>query len=169
METNMDRMTLEEFIADIREDQPVLRDGHELGLIIDETNGESDRLARYLAKIGMLAPSVTVGINDLLQPAEVFNAISRRNNGDTLVLIQTEQPMYPQHYKALQSLVAYHALEEWKDGGNERGMVQFIEQTRFVLVLSREAFEQTIKTYPPIRGILGACLSLDDVREKEGV
>jgi hypothetical protein len=47
--------------------------------------------------------------------------------------------------------------------------VQFIEQTRFVLVLSREAFEQTIKTYPPIRGILGACLSLDDVREKEGV
>lgn len=163
----MDRITLEEFIADIREDQPVLRDGHELGLIIDETNGQGDRLARYIAQIGAHAPSISVDIDDLLNPSEVLKTISRQNQGDALVLIQTGQPIFPQHYKALQSLVAYHALEEWKKGGTERDMVRFVEQTRFVLVLSREAFEQTMKSYPPIRGILGACLSLDDAREME--
>lgn len=165
----MHRATLAEFISDVREDEAVLRDGHELGLIVDETNGKSDRLSRYLIKIGELASSVSVGVDDLLKPAEFSRAISQQNNGDTLVLIQIDQPFCPQHYKALQSLVNDHALEEWKNGGSERDTVRFEEQTRFILVLSRETFEQTLKTFPPIRGILGACLSLDDEREREGV
>lgn len=165
----MHRATLAEFISDVREDEAVLRDGHELGLIVDETNGVSDRLARFLVKIGDFAPSISVGVDDLLKPAEFSRAISQQNNGDTLVLIQIDQPFCPQHYKALQSLVNDHALEEWKNGGSERDTVRFEEQTRFILVLSRETFEQTLKTFPPIRGILGACLSLDDEREREGV
>lgn len=169
MEEKMHRATLAEFISDVREDEAVLRDGHELGLIVDETNGVSDRLARFLVKIGDFAPSISVGVDDLLKPAEFSRAISQQNNGDTLVLIQIDQPFCPQHYKALQSLVNDHALEEWKNGGSERDTVRFEEQTRFILVLSRETFEQTLKTFPPIRGILGACLSLDDEREREGV
>ena len=169
MEEKMHRATLEEFISDVREDEAVLRDGHELGLIVDETNGVSDRLARFLVKIGDFAPSISVDVDDLLKPAEFSRTISQKNNGDTLVLIQIDQPFCPQHYKALQSLVNDHALEEWKNGGTERDAVRFEEQTRFVLVLSRVTFEHTLKTFPPIRGILGACLSLDDVREREGV
>ena len=78
----MERITLEEFISDIQEDQSVLRDGHELGLIIDESNGGSDRLARTMSAIAeqelipeawggdtitvQMAAQQNLGVDDLL-------------------------------------------------------------------------------------------------------
>lgn len=163
----MGSITLDELIADIREGQPILRDGHELGLIIDESNGLSDRLARAVSQIAKRTSSVSIMLDELLQPSEAAKAIAGANGGDTLVLLKADKPLGPEHYKHLQSLVAHHALEEWRNNGTEREMVRFDERSRFVLLLSREVFDAALTSFAPLPGILGVSLSLDDAREEE--
>lgn len=165
-EGSMERITLEEFISDIQEDQSALRDGHELGLIIDESDGGSDRLARTMSAIAEQAPSVLLSIDELLSPSRAKETVSSVNGGDTLVLVHASEPLLPKHYARLQGLVNFHALEEWRNNGTEREIVRFGDGSRFVLVLSRKLFEETLREYPQLRGILGISLSLDDARER---
>ena len=44
----MNRITLAEFIEEVRGDVSVLRDGHEFGLLIDESNGAGQNMPRIL-------------------------------------------------------------------------------------------------------------------------
>lgn len=163
----MERITLDEFIEDIRESRAILRDGYELGLIIDESDGRSDRADRTLSEIAKRTPSVSLAIDDLLAPSTAAKKIAETNGGKTLVLVKADKPLCPEHYQHLQSLVSHHALEEWHNNATEREMIRFNEGSRFVLALSRGALEGALKSFPPLRGILGVSLSLDDAREKE--
>lgn len=163
----MERITLDEFIEDIREGRAILRDGYELGLIIDESDGRSNRLERTESEIAKRTSSVSLAIDDLLAPSKAAKKIAGTNGGETLVLLKADRPLLPEHYKHLQSLVSHHALEEWHNNATEREMVRFNERSRFVLVLSRGVLEGALKSFAPLRGILGISFSLDDAREKE--
>ena len=163
----MDRITLNEFIEDIRESRSILSDGYQLGLIIDESNGESSRLSSTVSEIGRRTSSVSLGIDDLLSPSKAAKTIAASNGGETLVLLKADKPLLPEHYKHLQALVSSHSLEEWRNNGTQREMVKFSDESRFVLMLSREVFEAALKRFPPLPGILGASFSLDNVREQE--
>lgn len=163
----MERITLNEFIEDLKESRPILSDGLLLGLIIDESNGETELLSNAVLEIERRTSCVSVPIDALSRPSETANAIAAANGGDTLVLLHADRPLLPEDYKQLNSLVSQHALEEWHNNGSERNMVRFHDASRFVLVLTREVFETTLKRFPPIPGILGASLSLDTVFKME--
>ena len=134
---------------------------------IDESDGGSDCLARTMSAIAEQAPSVSLSIDELLSPSRAKETVSSVNGGDTLVLVHATEPLLPKHYARLQGLVNYHALEEWRNNGTEREIVRFGDGSRFVLVLSRKLFEETLREYPQLRGILGISMSLDDARKRE--
>lgn len=163
----MEKITINEFIEDLKESRPILSDGLLLGLIIDESNGETRLLSNTVSEIGRCTPCVSLPIDELCRPSRAVNAIAAANNGATLVLLHADRLLVPEDYKNLNSLVSHHALEEWHNNGTERNMVRFHAGSRFVLVLTREVFEATLKRFPPIPGLLGASLSLDTVCEKE--
>jgi hypothetical protein len=164
----MERISFEEFITDVKEHQSALHDGHDLGLIIDESNGSTDRVSRAVQAMSKQAPTIFFPVDALLKPSKIKAAISAVNGGEAVVFLKADVPLTTSHYAHLQGLVTSHALEEWHNQGTEREMVKFADQSRFVLVVSRNVFQEALKTFPPIWEILGVSLSLDDARDVEG-
>ena len=162
----MDRITLHEFIDDIRESRPILRDGHELGLIIDESNGHFRHVDETVSEIAKRTPTVLLQIDEMLHATHIAKVISATNGGEALVLLRVEKPLRKEHYAALQSLVSYHALEEWKNNGTVREEVPLSATSRFILVIGRDALEEMLRTFTPIRDILGLSLSIDGDRTR---
>jgi len=164
----MEKISYEEFITYMYGEQSPFRDGYDLGLIIDESNGLTDRVDRAVQEMSKEIPTLSLPIDALLKPSELQEKISAANREETLVFLTTNEALTTSHYEQLQSLVSIHALEAWRNQGTEREMVRFLDTNRFVLVVSRNVFEDALKTFPPIWNILGASLSLDDARDAGG-
>ena len=162
----MDRITVNEFLEEVRSHVPILRDGHELGLIIDDSPEDSGRLKRLLGAIEARAASISCDLDVVSDPEKLKALIDGVNGGDTVVLLHAKEALLPRHYAALQSLVNYHALERWSGDGTQRSIVPFHEASRFGLVTPREALEKSWSEFPPLRGIIGAALSCDVDREE---
>jgi hypothetical protein len=111
---------------------------------------------------------VLLQIDEMLRPTQVASAISATNGGEALVLLRVEKPLRKEHYAALHSLVWYHALEEWKNNGTVREEVLLNAASRFILVIGRDVFEEAMRDFSAIRGILGLSLSIDRDRTQGG-
>lgn len=162
----MDRITVNEFLEEVRNNVPLLKEGHELGLIIDDSPEDSSRLARLLGALKASAASVSCDIDLVSDPERLKSLTAGTNGGDTVVLLHSRDPLLPRHYAALQSLVKYHSVDVWSRDGTSRSTVPFDEASRFVLVMSREALERSWSEFAPLKGIIGAVLSCDAEREE---
>ena len=162
----MERITLEEFIEEMRADIPVLRDGHELGLIVNDREDIPELFESTLQQLAQETASITLSGDDLFDPVGLKRAIDSVNGGDAVVVIKADYPLAPKHYHALRTLVSDHALERWINGGTEREMVHFKKRSRFVLVLSRDALEVTTKRFPPFWEMIGSTFSCDGARKE---
>ncbi len=163
----MDRITVNEFIEEVKRDCSPLKDGHDLGLIIDDTKGDSALMQALLSLIATRATCFDARIEDLDDPASLQEKLSGSDREETLILVHADAPLQPRHHAALQSLVYHHALEESNYRRTSRRQVSFGEQQRFVLVISREALESSWATYPLLKGILGTTLSCDGARKED--
>lgn len=164
----MDRITVNEFIEEVKNDHSPLKEGHDLGLIIDDSKGDPSLIKNLLSTIAARATCVTVDIEELRDPLGLKGALKGSGVEDPLVFVHVNEPLLPRHHEALQSLVYHHALEAWDYRHTAGELVSFPEASRFVLVISRGALEASWKAYPSLKGILGATISCDAAR-KEGV
>jgi len=164
----MDRITVNEFIEEVRNDSSPLKDGHDLGLIIDDTNGDSSAMQGLLATLKSRARCCETQIEELGDPLALQNKLAQLNGEEALVLVHAESALLPRHHAALQSLVHNHALEAANYRATSSKQVLFGERHRFVLVISRQALEKSWGSYPLLKGILGVTISCDGIR-KEGV
>jgi hypothetical protein len=162
----MDRITVNEFIEELRNDYSPLKDGHDLGLIIDDTNGDSLAMKRLLATLKSRATCCETQIEELSDPLALQNKLSQLNSEEVLVLVHADSALLPRHHAALQSLVHNNALQAWNYQATSGHRVSFGERCRFVLVISRQALETSWGTHPLLKGIVGATISCDGTRKE---
>ena len=162
----MDRITVNEFIEEVQGDYSPLKDGHDLGLIIDDTGGDPSALRGLLSTIASRTSCHQVGIDELTDPLALKDALTRSGVREGLVLVQADTPLLPKHHEALQSLVYHHALEAWDYRHTACEKVSFEGGQRFVLVMPRQALEESWATYPLLKGILGVTISCDSARKE---
>lgn len=162
----MDRITVNEFVEEVKNDHSLLKDGHDIGLIVDDTHGDDSVMEKLLSAIAAQATCVTVGIEELTKPLALKEVLGRSGVKDPLVLVRAHEPLLPRHHEALQSLVYHHALQasDYRHTSSER--VSFPEASRFVLVIPRGALETSWATYPLLKGILGTTISCDAGRKE---
>lgn len=163
----MDRITIDEFIEEVRYDHSALKDGHDLGLIIDDVAEDAALFERLVAMVRAKAAAVVVGVDALLTPEALERAVASCGNGEAMVLVRATAKLTPQHYAALRSLVYHHGLMSWNQAGTQGVMVSFPSGVRFVLVVPRDALEQSWSEYPQLAGILGVTLSCDSARKED--
>ena len=156
----MDRITVNEFIEEVRNDSSPLKDGHDLGLIIDDTNGDSSAMQGLLATLKSRARCCETQIEELSDPLALHDKLSQLNSEEALVLIHADSALLPRHHAALQSLVHTHALETANYRPTSSAQVLFGERHRFVLVISRQALEKSWGTYPLLKGIVRSRMAL---------
>ena len=168
MEKTMDRITVHEFIEEVRQDHSPLKEGHDLGLVIDDTAGDHGLMKQMLSAIATQASCVVVNIEDLCDPHALNGALDRAGVAAPLVLVHADERLLPRHHAALQSLVYHHALQATDYRHTVSEQVALPPESRFVLVMPRKELEQSWATYPLLKGILGATISCDASR-KEGV
>lgn len=162
----MDRITINEFIEEVQNDHSLLKDGHDIGLIIDDSGGDPAVLQKLLSAIAARTSCHRVGIDDLTDPLGLKDGLARSGLKDGLVLIQTDSHLLPKHHEALQSLVYHHALEASNYLHSSSKRVSFEEGQRFVLVIPREALEKSWATFPLLKGILGTTISCDSTQKE---
>jgi hypothetical protein len=159
----MNRITLAEFIEEVRGDVSVLRDGHEFGLLIDESNGAGQNMPRILEELAKQSASVALSLDALDDPKQAAQTIAQVNNGEALVLLHIDRLLKPKSYAHLRALVNYHALERWTENETVREMVPFLDKSRFVLVISRDVLEETVNVFSPFWEMIGTTMAIDTV------
>ena len=157
----MDRITVNEFIDEVKSDLSPLGNGHDLGLIIDEFATDRAALTTVLKAIARKATSVSIAAEHLTSPLPLKRALERVNGGDVLVLIHADRQLSPGQHAALMSLVEDHALRQWNQQNSWATRVSFPEKSRFVLVTSRQSLEESWSRYPSLKRIIGVTMSCD--------